>query len=148
HGNSSGGVVSIHSADGRAGDPWRLRATVGSDGTWTGAARLLGGNGVLDYNLAVSRLDTDGWRDHSAARRDVANLKLGFDLGGRRRPDLVLNHVDIPDARDPLGLTAQQVREDPRQAVANAYLFDTRKRVRQSQAGAVFEQGFGETQAL
>lgn len=148
HGNSSGGVVSIHSADGRAGDPWRLRATVGSDGTWTGAARLLGGNGVLDYNLAVSRLDTDGWRDHSAARRDVANLKLGFDLGGRRRLDLVLNHVDIPDARDPLGLTAQQVREDPRQAVANAYLFDTRKRVRQSQAGAVFEQGFGETQAL
>ena len=148
HGNSSGGVVSIHSADGRAGDPWRLRATVGSDGTWTGAARLLGGNDVVGYNLSVSRLDTDGWRDHSAARRDVANLKLGFDLGERRRLDLVLNHVDIPEARDPLGLTAQQMREDPRQAVANAFVYDTRKTVRQSQAGAVFEQGFGEAQAL
>lgn len=148
HGNSSGGVVSIHSADGQAGDPWRLRATVGNDGTWTGAARLLGGNDVVGYNLSLSRLDTDGWRDHSAARRDVANLKLGFELGERRRLDLVLNHVDIPEARDPLGLTAQQMREDPRQAVANAYVYDTRKSVRQSQAGAVFEQGFGQAQAL
>lgn len=148
HGNSSGGVVAIHSADGQAGDPWRLRATVGSDGTWTGAARLLGGSEVVGYNLALSRLDTDGWRDHSEARRDVANLKLDFDLGGRRSLDLVFNHVDIPEARDPLGLTAAQLREDPRQAVANAHLYDTRKSVRQSQAGAVFEQGFGDAQSL
>ncbi|MBB6600565.1 TonB-dependent receptor [Luteimonas sp. MC1825] len=148
HGNSSGGVVSIHSADGQAGDPWRLRATVGSDGTWTGAARLLGGNDIVGYNFAVSRLDTDGWRDHSAARRDVANLKLGFDLGERRKLSLVLNHVDIPEAQDPLGLTAAQMRADPRQAVANAYVFDTRKSVRQSQAGAVYEHGLGDAHAL
>src|SRR5690606_2930989 len=148
HGNSSGGVVSIHSANGQAGDPWRLRATVGNDGTWTGAARLLGGNDVVGYNFAFSRLDTDGWRDHSAARRDVANLKLGVDLGDRRKLDFVLNHVDIPEARDPLGLTAQQMREDPRQAVANAYIYDTRKSVRQSQAGAVYEHGFGQAQAV
>ena len=148
HGNSSGGVVSIHSADGRAGDPWRLRATVGSDGTWTGAARLLGGNDVVGYNVSVSRLDTDGWRDHSAARRDVANLKFDFDLGERRRLGLVFNHVDIPEARDPLGLTAQQMRENPRQAVANAYLYDTRKSVRRSRAGAVYEHGFGDSQGL
>jgi iron complex outermembrane receptor protein len=148
HGNSSGGVVSIHSADGQAGDPWRLRATVSSDGTWTGGARLLGGNDVFGYNLALSRFDTDGWRDHSAARRDVANLKLGFDLGERRTLSLVLNHVDIPEARDPLGLTAAQVRENPRQAVANAYNFDTRKSVRQSQAGAVYDHGFGDAHAL
>ncbi|MEN1973257.1 TonB-dependent receptor [Luteimonas sp. MJ204] len=148
HGNSSGGVVSIHSADGQPGDPWSLRATVGSDGTWTAAARLLGGNDVVGYNFAVSRLDTDGWRDHSAARRDVANLKLGFDLGKRRRLSLVLNHVDIPEARDPLGLNAAQVRENPRQAVANAHIYDTRKSVRQSQAGAVYEHGFGEAHAL
>ena len=148
HGNSSGGVVSIHSANGQAGDPWRLRATVGNDGTWTGAARLLGGNDVVGYNFAFSRLDTDGWRDHSAARRDVANLKLGVDLGDRRKLDFVLNHVDIPEARDPLGLTAEQMREDPRQAVANAYVYDTRKSVRQSQAGVVYEHGFGDAQAL
>jgi len=31
YGNSSGGVVQLWSADGQAGDPWRLRASAGSD---------------------------------------------------------------------------------------------------------------------
>ncbi|MEZ0471318.1 TonB-dependent receptor family protein [Luteimonas salinilitoris] len=148
HGNSSGGVVQIHSADGEAGDPWRARATVGRDATYSAAAQLLGGGGRIGYNLALSRYDTDGWRDHSAARRDTANLKLDVDLGERRRLDLVLNYVDVPEARDPLGLTAEQVRTDPRQAVANAILFDTRKTVRQHQAGMTYEHGLGAAQAL
>src|SRR5690554_5384840 len=33
HGNSSGGVVQIWSADGEAGDPWQARATYGADDT-------------------------------------------------------------------------------------------------------------------
>ncbi|HZW18340.1 MAG TPA: TonB-dependent receptor, partial [Luteimonas sp.] len=90
---------------------------------------------------------TDGWRDHSAARRDSANAKLRVDLGDRRRLDLVANHVDI-DALDPLGLTADQVRENPRQVAPVARQFDTRKTVRQSQAGAVYEHGIGEAHTL
>src|SRR5690606_4501793 len=130
-----------------AGDPWRVRATAGSDGAWTGAARLLGGGGDGGYNLAFSRLGTDGFRDHSRARRDVANLKLHLAVGARGRLELVANHVAI-EARDPLGLTAAQVREDPRQAVANAHLYDTRKRVRQAQAGAVLSRPFGDAHAF
>ena len=148
HGNSSGGVVQIWSADGQPGDPWQARATWGADSTWTAAAQLLGGTERMGYNLALSRLDTDGWRDHSAARRDVANLKLGFDIGSGGRLQLIANHVDIPEAQDPLGLTAAQVRENPRQAVANAHLYNTRKSVRQRQAGAVFEQELGPRQTV
>ena len=148
HGNSSGGVVQIWSADGQPGDPWQARATYGADDTWTAAAQLLGGSERLGYNLAISRFDTGGWREHSAARRDVANLKLGFDLGDRRRLELVGNYVDIPEAQDPLGLTAEQVRENPRQAVVNAHQYNTRKSVRQGQAGAVYEHGFGAAQTL
>ncbi|MGY0560506.1 TonB-dependent receptor family protein [Luteimonas sp. A277] len=148
HGNSSGGVVQIWSADGEPGDPWQARATWGADSTWTAAAQLLGGTERMGYNLALSRLDTDGWRDHSAARRDVANLKLGFDIGTAGRLQLVANHVDIPEAQDPLGLTADQVREDPRQAVANAHIYNTRKSVRQSQTGAVYEHDIGANQVI
>ncbi|MDH5822637.1 TonB-dependent receptor [Luteimonas sp. RD2P54] len=148
HGNSSGGVVQIWSAEGAPGDPWRARVAAGSDDTWSAAAQLLGAGARVDYNLALSRYDTGGWRDHSAARRDTANLRLGVDLGERRRLQLVLNRVDVPEARDPLGLSAQQVRDDPRQAVANAHLFDTRKTVRQDQAGATYEHGLGEAHTL
>ncbi|NZA25027.1 TonB-dependent receptor [Luteimonas sp. SJ-92] len=148
HGNSSGGVVQIWSAEGAPGDPWRARAAAGSDDTWSAAAQLLGAGARVDYNLALSRYDTGGWRDHSAARRDTANLRLGVDLGPHRRLQLVVNRVDVPEARDPLGLTAQQMRDDPRQAVANAHLFDTRKTVRQDQAGATYEHGLGEAHTL
>lgn len=148
HGNSSGGVVQIWSAEGHPGDPWQARATYGADDTWTAAAQLLGGGERHGYNFAISRLDTGGWREHSAARRDVANLKLSFDLGERRHLELVGNHVDIPEAQDPLGLTAEQVREDPRQAVVNARQYSTRKSVRQGQVGAVYGHGFGAAQTL
>jgi len=147
YGNSSGGVVQLWSADGQPGDPWRFKASQGRDDTTSLSAQLRGGSETVGYNLALSRFDTDGWRDHSAARRDSANAKLRFDLGDRRRLDLVANHVDI-DAQDPLGLTAAQVRENPRQVAPVARQFDTRKTVRQSQAGAVYEHGIGEAHTL
>lgn len=148
HGNSSGGVLQIWSADGAAGDPWRVRASAGGDDRRTIAAQLLGAGGAVGYNLALSRHQTDGWREHSAARRDVANLKLGIDFGQRRRLDLVANWIDVPEAQDPLGLTAAQARENPRQAVAVARQYDTRKSVRQGQLGAIYEHGLGAAQTL
>ncbi|MEN4904143.1 TonB-dependent receptor [Luteimonas sp. TWI1437] len=147
YGNSSGGVVQIWSADGAPGDDWRFKASHGRDATTSLAAQLRGGSEAVGYNLALSRFDTDGWRDHSAARRDSANAKLRFDLGDRRRLDLVANWVDI-DAQDPLGLSADQVRANPRQVAPVARQFDTRKTVRQQQAGVVYEHGVGEAHTL
>jgi iron complex outermembrane receptor protein len=144
YGKSSGGVVQLWSADGQPGDPWRFKASHGRDNTTSLSTQLRGGTETVGYNLALSRFDTDGWRDHSAARRDSANAKLHFDFGDRRRLDLVANHVDI-DAQDPLGLTAAQVRDNPRQVAPVALQFDTRKTVRQTQAGAM---AYGGTRAV
>ncbi|MCD0244802.1 TonB-dependent receptor [Xanthomonas melonis] len=142
YGNSSGGVLQLWSADGAAGDPWRLRATYGSNATVNVGAQLLGQQGAVHYNLAANHFETDGFRDHSRAQRDSVNVKLGFDLAPGSRLDLVLNHLDAPDAQDPLGLTRAQFNADPRQATAVASQFNTRKSVRQSQAGAIFTQQF------
>ncbi|WP_101925575.1 MULTISPECIES: TonB-dependent receptor family protein [Luteimonas] len=148
YGNSSGGVVQLWSADGQPGDPWRFKASAGSDATTSVAAQLRGGDARIGYNVALSRFDTDGYRDHSAARRDSLNAKVRFDFGARRTLDLVANALDLPEAQDPLGLTAAQVRENPRQATAVATQFNTRKSVRQQQGGAVYEHGLGEAQTL
>jgi iron complex outermembrane receptor protein len=148
YGNSSGGVVQIWSAPGREPDEWRVAGSAGSHGSRTLSARWLGKQGALDYNLAASRFDTDGYRDHSAARRDSFNARLGWQLAGERELELVFNHLDLPDAQDPLGLSADQVRADPRQATAVATQFDTRKSVRQSQLGAVFRQPLTARQSL
>ncbi len=140
YGNSSGGVVQMTSARGGTPSEWAARITAGSFGARSIAARALGQQGAWDYNLAASVFDTDGWRDHSAARRASANLKLGMQLAGGGRLEAILNHLDLPDAQDPLGLTRAQWRADPRQAVTAAHAFNTRKSVRQDQLGMLFDQ--------
>jgi iron complex outermembrane receptor protein len=148
YGNSSGGVLQLWSADGEDPDQWRIAASAGSNASHALSARLLGKQGAVGYNLAASTFETDGYRGHSAARRDSANAKLTFDLGDERRLDLVFNYLDLPDADDPLGLTRDQVRTDPRQASPVALLFDTRKSVRQTQAGITYQQPLGSAQTL
>lgn len=148
YGNSSGGVVQIWSAQGSEPDQWQLRASAGSHGSRTVSARWLGKGDAMDYNIAASRFETDGYRDHSAAQRDVLNVRLGWQLQSGGELQLVFNHLDLPDADDPLGLTRAQVRDDPRQATAVATQFDTRKSVRQSQLGAIYRQSLGERQSL
>lgn len=146
YGNSSGGVVQLWSAEGKEGDPWRVRATAGSDDAYTLGAQLRGASGGLGYHLAASRFDTQGYRDHSAARRDSLNARFDFRIDPSRKLTLVLNHVDLPDADDPLGLTRAQYRDDPRQATSAATQFDTRKSVRQSQGGLTYQQQVGDAQ--
>lgn len=148
YGNSSGGVVQLWSADGS--DPLQvdLRATAARYGSVSASARLLGVIGSTGYNLAASIFDTDGYREHSAARRESANLKLHHDFAGGGRLELVGNHFRSPDAQDPLGLTWAQVVEDPRQATVAALQFDTRKSVDQDQLGASWTQPLGEAGRL
>lgn len=148
HGNSSGGVVQIWSADGV--DPTRghAQASAGRDDSRVLSASVRGAGDVFGGALAASRFDTDGWRDHSAARRTSLNAKLHADLPGGGRVQLVGNHFDAPDAQDPLGLTAEQVRDDPRQATAVARQYDTRKSARQDQIGLRLEQPLGGGHAL
>ncbi|WP_256776610.1 MULTISPECIES: TonB-dependent receptor [unclassified Stenotrophomonas] len=142
YGNSSGGVVQVWSAEGAPGDPWRLRLDTGSDNTLSAGAQLRGQQGPIRYNVAANHFRTDGWREHSAARRESVNARLGTDVGGGQL-DLVLNYFDSPDAQDPLGLSRAQVNADPRQATAVAEQYNTRKSVRQAQAGLVFTRTYG-----
>jgi len=140
YGNASGGVVQWWSGQGAAGDPWRLRASWGSDAAFAAGAQLRGAGGPFDYNVAASHFQTDGWREHSRTRRESANGVFGWDLDDGRRLQLVVNYLYAPDAQDPLGLTRAQFDADPRQATSVAEIYDTRKSVRQSQAGLVYRQ--------
>jgi iron complex outermembrane receptor protein len=143
YGNSSGGVVQLWSRPGTDEPSARLRSTYGSFDTRSYGAQMLGKLGLADYNLGVSRFQTDGSRDHSAARRDSVNARVGIDVGPTRQLVLVANYLDIPEAQDTLGLTPEDWREDPQQTASVATQFNTRKSVEQKQGGVVFEQRLG-----
>jgi iron complex outermembrane receptor protein len=143
YGNAAGGVINIITQSGAQDPGVGADFSAGSYGTWRAATRAAGARGGVDGIVDVSRFETDGYRDHSAARRDQGNAKVGIDMGGGTGLSVVANYVDIPDAQDPSGLTRAQVAADPRQAAATSLQFDSRKTVRQNQGGATLNHRFG-----
>jgi len=138
YGNASGGVVQVFTRDGPPDPTLDLFLASGSYGTRK--AGLLASTQAGQVNLIgdVSRFETDGYREHSRAVRDTANVKVAMPLAGGKLT-LVANALDQPDTQDPLGLNRAQFEADPRQVDPSAILFDTRKSIRQSQLGAVHE---------
>lgn len=139
YGNAAGGVVQIFTADGPADPTFTTNTSAGSYKSWKLGQQYGGQHGPLNAMIDVSRFETDGYRDHSAARREAGNAKLRYDLGSAGRITLVVNVLDQPETEDPLGLTAAQVAQNPRQATAVAYTFNTRKSISQSQGGLTWE---------
>jgi len=139
YGNAAGGVVQIFTADGPADPTFTTNTSAGSYSSWKLGQQYGGQHGPLNAMIDVSRFETDGYRDHSSARRDAGNAKLRYDLGSAGRITLVVNVLDQPETEDPLGLTAAQVAQNPRQATAVAYTFNTRKSISQSQGGLTWE---------
>jgi len=139
YGNAAGGVIQIFTADGPVDPTLAGQLSAGSYGTRKADAQYGGTSGRINYLIDASRFATDGYREHSAARRDHVNGKLKIDTGGAGTLTIILNALDQPQTQDPLGLTAAQVAQDPRQPGANAAAFNTRKSVAQAQLGVTYE---------
>ena len=142
YGNSSGGVISLISAPVKVPEV-EAGLDVGSFGmnqARVGVAAQLGGG--FDLRAGLQSMRFDGFRPHSEAERDLANVRLGWQ-GESDTVTVLLNHLDQP-AQDPLGLTRQQFDVDPLQTTPEATLFDTRKDARQTQGGFSWRHRFDE----
>jgi iron complex outermembrane recepter protein len=143
YGNAAGGVIQVFTADGPPEPTLPGSIYVGSYDTYKLGAMFGGTSGQTNYLANVSRFQTDGYRDHSWARRDHLNAKVKFDAGARGLVTLVVNALDQPETQDPLGLTAVQVAQDRRQAGTNALAFNTRKSIAQNQLGVTYDLALG-----
>ena len=141
YGNSSGGVVQLHTADGAGVPSVSADAVVGPDAMHRLGLRSAGAieSRGLDYHIAYTRFDTVGQRGHSAAQRDSLQAKLGVALNDHARLRLLFNWLRAPDTEDALGLTAAQFAADPWQSAPPAVQFNTRKSTSQRQVGAVLD---------
>src|SRR5690554_2095197 len=138
YGNSSGGVVQVFTRPGDA--PASLGATFTAGSENQRKLGIVADGATADesfrYLLSVNRYQTDGYRTQSAARKDTSNARLDFQVNDRHSLRIVANWVDLR-ADDPQGLTYDEAMSAPRQAAPNALAYDTRKSVRQTQAGIV-----------
>ncbi len=140
YGNAAGGVIQIFTADGPIEPTLSGGLYAGSYDSWKLNTQFGGTSGRLNYIADVSRFQTDGYRDHSWAQRDQVNAKFKYDTGDHGVFTLVANSLDQPETQDPLGLTAAQVAQNPRQAGTGALAFNTRKSIAQTQLGLTYEQ--------
>ncbi|WP_245932383.1 TonB-dependent receptor family protein [Isoalcanivorax indicus] len=140
YGNASGGVIDVRSVDGRdAPYTATVRGEAGEYGYRKLNARLAGSDGSFHHQVSLTELDYDGYRQQSAVRQRRLNAGVGLALTDQRSLTLLLNALDTDTAQDPGGLTRQQVRDNRRQAVANAINLDAGQAVRQQRVGLRYE---------
>ena len=147
YGNSSGGVIQLITASARK-PMVELSTTAAGDGIRRYAGQFATRAGSLDLYGNLSRFETDGFRAHSAARRDVANVKLGFTRDNGSSLTVIVNALDQPDTQDPIGLNQEELDADPEQVADIAVQLNTRKSIRHLQGGVAYEEKFSEHNRL
>lgn len=135
YGNTAGGVIQMEM---EAPPPFPISQEFGVIGGSDGLLRLQsstgGRSGALGYQLNLTRLTSDGYREHSRAENLYLNGRAGFD-GERDRVRFVFSAGDS-DALNPGSLSAQLQEEDRHQAFANNVRMRTGKTVREGMMGA------------
>lgn len=139
YGNSSGGVIAIFTEDAKPGYLLSGAAEYGTFNTQRYALKTTGDNGLVNYVIDASHFQTDGYRVHSNAERDLFNAKASAALSDSSKLTIVGNAVQTPFVQDPLGLTRAQLAADPRQAGVNAIAYNTRKSLAQQQLGVIYD---------
>ncbi|EOL8951725.1 TonB-dependent receptor, partial [Cronobacter dublinensis] len=152
YGNASGGVINVKTATGTPPPTIEAGTYYGSFGSVRYGLKASGATGDgthagdVDYTVSTTRFTTHGYRDHSGARKNLANAKLGVRLDEASKLTLLFNSVDIK-ANDPGGLTREEWRANPRQSPRGDE-FNTRKTTKQTQAGLRYERALTEQDDL
>ncbi|BET43672.1 TonB-dependent receptor PqqU [Atlantibacter hermannii] len=152
YGNASGGVIDVKTETGEAPPTIETSSYYGSFGTWRYGLKASGATGDgtqpgdVNYTVSSTRFTTHGFRDHSDARKNLANAKLGVRIDDVSTLTLLLNSVDIR-ANDPGGLSYSEWRDNPRQSPRGEQ-YDTRKTIRQTQAGLNYQRALSTSDDL
>jgi iron complex outermembrane receptor protein len=148
YGSSSGGVISVFTEDGPERPTLSGSSWFGTFGSYRAGAKAGGQVGPVNYVLDAAQFDTEGYRDHSSARRDTANAKLKLSTGENTTVSVIANYLNQPETQDPLGLTKTQAQATPSAAGDNAEFFNTRKSVENSQAGLVLDHKVSDSDVM
>jgi iron complex outermembrane receptor protein len=150
YGNSSGGAILTTTKEGTGKDSIELGYSGGSHNKSRADVILQGGADKASepsYVVSSSYFDTDGYREHSGAKKLLSNAKLTWDLDDGSKVNWIVNYVDI-NADDPQGLTRTQWQENPKQQVPFLKQFDVRKEIAQTQTGLTWSKPLNDQHEL
>ena len=150
YGTASGGVINMYTEDGPVDGPFvEARTSFGSYQFRKHAIKAGGQKDKLNYLVNFSRLELDGYRDHSKTENFLFNSKFRYDIDNTSDITLTVNVLDSPEAQDPGGLvrTGNAFNVDvttPTAAQRNNLRFDAGETVEQQQFGLLYNKSIGE----
>ncbi|MBU1310429.1 MAG: TonB-dependent receptor [Gammaproteobacteria bacterium] len=131
YGNAAGGVISLYS---------RTPAQSGAGFAIAGSEqhrqyRLYADwvDGDSSLSTSLKRFNTDGYRPHSAATKQQAQILYRTSVAGLAKLTARVDYARDPQLQDPQGLSVADWQQDPQQTHSGAKLFDTEKNSRQRQ---------------
>jgi iron complex outermembrane recepter protein len=125
YGNAAGGVISLYSKT-----PLQSAASLNIAGSEQHRQYQLHAawvNAEHSLSTTVKRFTTEGYRPHSAAEKQQAQLLYRTTLAEAVSISTRLDYARDPKLQDPQGLNPQDWRQDPTQTAAVATLFDSEK---------------------
>jgi iron complex outermembrane receptor protein len=149
YGNSAGGVITLRT-ELPSSRPFHVQPNVqfGSDGYQRLQLKTSGTRGRVGYLLNVSRMKTDGFRQHSSAEVRQANMVVRAALSPRTDLRGVFNLFDMPFAESPGTLALTDARNNPRSVRQLAINQGLGESSTQGQGGVTLEHRFDGGQVL
>src|SRR5689334_20286659 len=142
YGNASGGVISVFTENPSPIPLLSYQGGGGSYGTGTLGAKASATNGRIGAVVAASEFVTDGFRDHSWARRDLTNAKLVLNATPDTRVTVIGSTQYVPETGHPRGLTRAEWSANPRGVDPAALQVSTLKSINLQQVGPVLDHRF------
>ncbi|WP_340051671.1 TonB-dependent receptor [Pseudomonas proteolytica] len=144
YGSNAGGVIQMFSRNGEGAPRIGAETLFGSDGLNKNHLSAEGAVQGAGFVLDASRMDTDGYRDHSSARRDQTFAKLNVEPDDDSKLALIYSSLEQNGTQDPLGQTWPGYKADPRSVSSNALTYNTRKSIDHQQLGMNYERYMGD----
>ncbi len=142
YGNAAGGLINLQT-QAAANAPFRVQPQflAGSDGLQKWQTKLSGALGKHNYFVNVSKLQLDGFREHSAARFASLNAIGRHEISNRIKLTTVFNYYDTPYLLNPSSRSQAELATSP---TATRFFIKQQaagKKLWQGQAGATLKYG-------
>ncbi len=136
YGNAAGGVIDIHTET-AANTPFQFQPQLifGALGLRKWQGKASGQIGQQTYLLNISRLQLDGYREHSAAQSTALNAVSHRELSKHLKLSAVFNYFDAPYLLNPSSLSKTDAEKSPATTRFFVKQQGAGKRTRQGQGG-------------
>lgn len=122
-----GGAINLVTMTGREADRFRVRLEGGSFGYFRGQITFGGVAGRFDYIGSIMGRYRDGFREHSQENAERIFGDVGYRFSDQLENRFYVT-LDRVDRQLPGGLTKEELKDDPRQANADAVAEDFNKK--------------------